>query len=91
MTAKITNPDDVIFCDGILKILYRRFSDNKLLVEEIILCAEFDEPVTLGEIQENYQEVTMVIFEEPLKGDIYKFNNYRQREWTKVGSTIGYA
>lgn len=51
------------------------------------------ETLTLEEIAAQFPEVRCltVIAESPLEGYIYRYNNYGNREWTKIGTTCGYA
>ena len=55
-----------------------------------------DSPVeylTLADISEQFQghSCIMVIAESPLRGSIYRYNNYGEKEWLEVGTTCGYA
>lgn len=51
------------------------------------------ETLTLEEIAAQFPEVRCltVIAEAPLEGYIYRYNNYGNREWLKIGTTCGYA
>lgn len=73
------------FCDGIVYIV------SEKTVEKIYLHAEFDEPLTLDGILQKYPEVEMVIYDCYLGGAIYRYNNYGDGNWHKVGETIGFA
>ena len=33
----------------------------------------------------------MVIHENPMRGSVYRFNNYGEKEWLEVGTMCGYA
>lgn len=45
----------------------------------------------LDEIGCKETESAIVIIEDSLHGDVYRFGNYADRSWYKVGETVGYA
>lgn len=51
-----------------------------------------DDFVTLKQISDEYpEECITVIAESPLSGAIYRYNNYRNKEWQLIGIMMGYA
>lgn len=73
------------FYDGIVYIIcYARF-------ERICLNGQYDESITLDDISKKYPDVKIVIFESCLAGAVYRYNNYNDKKWYKVGETMGYA
>lgn len=77
---------DVVFRDGILTIISKSCS----AVDEIILNAEFDKPLSLADIRNKYPEVETVMFETALDGQVYEYGNHGAG-WEKVGKLTGYA
>ena len=48
--------------------------------------------ITLKEIADEHpNECITVIAESPLSGAIYRYNNYRKKEWQLIGTMLGYA
>lgn len=96
---EVLEPSKEIFYDGILIIISEdgydeTISERKGRVDFITLCAEYDEPLTLDQIQLDYPDVMMVIFEDCLNGYVYRYGNhkvYGEKVWEKVGKTNGYA
>ena len=88
--------DKVVFYDCMLTIieqLNKITSDNpesEFKATEIVLCAEYDEPMSLKDITAKFPKVWMLISETALKGEIYRYNNHGDG-WELVGQTVGYA
>ena len=82
----IENPEEYWF--DILEVKILRF-------EELISIRAFGSDrdfISLKEISDKYpNECLTVIAESPLKGEIYRYNNYGDKEWQLVGKMIGYA
>lgn len=96
MGELLLNPSEKIFYDGILTIICDDNYDVKRTgsVEFKIICGEFDSPMSLEEIYLEHPDVIMVIYEEPLKGYVFRFGNHKfdgKRVWEKTGETMGYA
>lgn len=79
---------DAIFIDGILLIICGYM--NSLTIKEIILDGQYDEPLSLIEIERDHPEVRMVIFETPLLGQIFKYRP-KDKRWELAGKTNGFA
>lgn len=81
------------FSDGFVHIIIKNYDDddNEGKCFTRILNAEYDEPITLRDIEEDYPDVDWVIFEDLLKGEIFSFNEYNDGKWRRHGKTIGYA
>ena len=87
------------FYDGIISIIADcRWDENEMPTEweakEIILNAEYDEPITLDDIRQMYSDakVIKVIWDDSLSGKVYKWTDNGDGEyWTKYGETKGYA
>ena len=92
---KITDPSEVVFDDGGLHIICAEsipFSSRmKIFGDVIVLNPEYDNPITLAEISKKYPLVYLVIYNEPLKGKIYSYQNHEEGVWEEVGETRGYA
>ena len=97
LTGEVKPDDEVMFYDGMLLIICR---DKNRLSEEMItydriLCAEYDDPITLADIVKDFPNVYKLIFEDPLKGYVYNYGNHpRDPEpemWELVGEILGYA
>lgn len=79
------------FRDGFLTIICYDYEDDSQRMDRLTICAEYDEPYTLDRVLEEYPDAKMVIFECALGGAIYRYNNYGDSEWHKIGKTIGYV
>lgn len=89
--------DEVLFYDGYLYIILRHCVEEKgdvnyytTLVEKCI-SPEYDEPISLVDIAIKYPEVKMVIHESWLSGEVYRYDNYGEKEWIQTGQTRGFA
>ena len=86
-------------CYGIITIICDTAADGKSLrVKRLypqIGDSPYDKPVTLNEclqiIEFDGEGVVTVIFEEPLRGEIYEYGNYSPKCWVRHGTTVGYA
>lgn len=79
-------PDsEYLFCDGILTIVC---NDG---VARMAITEQYDEPISLEDIVQRYPTVNIVIHEEALSGEVFRYNNYKDNEWWEVGRTRGYA
>lgn len=90
--------DKVYFTDGILYIISEKLDDTfnyYCECKKIILCPEYDHPISLRDIEMKYPDVRMVVFEDAFKGYVYHFGNHRNQKgvelWECVGKTRGYA
>jgi hypothetical protein len=104
-TREATKCDDdkVYFTDGILYIISRKLDECfkwKCECDEIILSAEYDEPISLRDIEMKYPDVFKVVYDDALHGKVYNFGNHRGQKtctgepcelWECVGETRGYA
>lgn len=85
-------PDDgVLFDDGILYIICHDLDNGALSIGKQTLDPKYDEPISLEEIALRYPEVELVIHEDFLSGEMYRYNNYGDNEWWEVGRTRGFA
>lgn len=95
--SEILDPSKEVFYDGMFIIISEDdfgIAERKGHVDFITLCPEFDNPLTLEQIQLDYPDVMMVIYEDWLKGYVYRYGNHRvygKKIWEKVGETIGFA
>lgn len=97
--SKILDPSKEIFYDGMFIIISEDDFDETTAkrsghVDFITLCAEYDKPLTLEQIQLDYPDVEMVIYEEPLRGYVFRFGNHKvdgKKVWEKTGETYGFA
>ena len=82
--------NDVVFYDGMLWIVSReRLCKHK--IEKITLFAEYDNSISLADIRKKHPNVTMVIYESFMHGEIYRYGNHKGIGWEKVGTTVGFA
>jgi len=88
-------PDDqVCMYDGFVHILGH--DKNGPTYVRRIICGEYDEPVSLADIEKKFPDAEMVIFEDALHGEIYRYEPYTTKDgekikWQKHGKTRGYA
>ena len=95
--------EEIVFRDGTLTIVSMMMLDIKTAKNEAYatvkyMCGDQDEPISLTDIEQEYPYVRTVIFEEALKGYVFKYGNHSQGEhgknaekWELVGTTVGYA
>lgn len=96
---EVVNGDEIGLCYGIITIICDTAADGKSLrVKRLypqIGDSPYDKPVTLNEclqiIEFDGEGVVTVIFEEPLRGEIYEYGNYSPKCWVRHGTTVGYA
>ena len=85
-------PDEhIVFADGILHIISGDIKEGELRCYKMIINAEFDEPIKLSDIRRRFPDASIVIFEDYLRGDIYRYGNHNDSEWERVGTTVGFA
>lgn len=84
------NLNDKTFYDGILTVICIK-DKIKVAGERMYLDAEYNDPITLGDIAQKFPDVEMVIFEDALSGKVYTLGNHEERQWEEVGETCGYA
>ena len=77
--------DEVLFGDGILWIVCK---DG---VAKIVIDPQYDNTISLEDIALRYPNVEIVIHEEALSGEVYRYDNYCDKEWWQTGQTRGYA
>lgn len=97
-------PDnEVVFDDGYIFIISmtkdrvitrEEYIDRKYSVDMKLLNAEYDEPISLADIAEQYPKVEKVIYEDMLSGQVYNYGNHAAEKdaemWELVGTTVGY-
>ena len=83
--------DEVLFDDGILYIIIHDLDNGALNIGYQTLDPQYDEPISLAEIALRYPEVELVIHEDFLSGEMYRYNNYGKNEWWQTGQTRGFA
>ena len=83
--------DEVLFDDGILYIICHDLDNGALSIGKQTLDSQYDEPISLEEIALRYPEVELVIHEDFLSGEMYRYNNYGDNEWWQTGQTRGFA
>lgn len=96
--GKIRNDSEVVFYDGFLYIISTPFISedgypHKYSVVVETLSAEYDDPLSLADIQKKYPYVCKVIYESALEGYVYNYGNHPKdkEKWELVGTTLGYA
>ena len=104
---RVIPDNDVIFNDGFLYIislnipLGKPFAIKDLssfyTVGVIVLNPEYDNPLTLKDIEKQYPNVRKVIYEEAMSGYVYNYGNHTKKNisetsqvWEQVGTTCGY-
>lgn len=92
---KIDIPGEVELCldDGFCEVFDLMW--NRLDSEEnpIKFRTEHEDwhMVTLAEIQQQFGDRLVVVFETHLDGTIYRLGNYSDGKWYKVGNLCGFA
>ena len=85
-------PDDEdLFDNGILYIICHDLDNGALSIGKQTLDPQYDKPISLEEIALRYPEVELVIHEDFLSGEMYRYNNYGENEWVQTGQTRGFA
>lgn len=87
----VNDPSEVVMQDGFVYILMRETEDFVCSAACLCICPEYDEPVSLADVEHKYPDVFMVIFENALHGEVYRFGNYKDFRWYKCGITCGYV
>lgn len=90
--------DKILFQD-IISVMWTDDEDiEKVEGFRIYQADERKDIITFNEIVRMAEEIRkkpvtclMVIAEYPLRGEVYRYNNYGKQEWVKVGDTHGYA
>lgn len=90
--------DKVIFYDGFLYIIstfFHKPTKPEYKIDVICLCPEYDDPMSLVDIQRKYPNVHKVIYEDWRNGYVFNYGNHRDennnRIWERVGTTYGFA
>lgn len=89
--------DKVVFYDGFIYIIssYLEHRITKYEIDVVCLFPEYDDPMSLVDIQEKYPNVHKVIFEDWRNGYVFNYGNHRDanknRIWERVGTTYGFA
>lgn len=77
--------DEYFFTDGIITIVC---TDG---VGKIMLSGDMDEPVSLADIAQRYQNIDYVIHEDMFDGEVFSYDRYGDGTWWLSGKTRGYA
>ena len=84
-------PDEhIAFADGILHIIQGNGEEGDQRCTKIIMLAEFDQPLLLSQIRNRFPDAYLIIWENYLRGDIYRYGNHGV-EWERIGDTVGFA
>lgn len=87
---KIEDPNEIVLNDGFIYIILE--DDDGYYCEGDVINAEYDTPIRLSDIEEEHSDrIVLVITECALHGEIYRFDNYNDGCWYRVGRTCGYA
>lgn len=81
---------EVVFFDGYLYIISRT-DDVKYSIEVKMVFPENGDHISLAEILMRYPDVTMVIHDDWLGGEIFRYGNHEKGVWEQVGTTVGFA
>lgn len=96
-----TIPDDkVVLISGFVYIIIRdkecyiengeyHESEYSIVVKD--LDPEYDEPITLADIARDYPNVTKVIHEDYMDGEVFNYGNHDRETWECVGKTMGFV
>lgn len=88
--GKTYNDEEPIFNDGILRIITE--FKNMGAVTKIVLDPQYDEPISLVNIEEQYSNVKKVLYDSWQSGMIFNYKNHKDGEvWELVGTTIGFV
>lgn len=95
---KDTADGDVVFYDGFLYIISRHIEkfdktgfESKYRLDVKTLIPECQECYSLAEILLRFPDVIMVIHDDWLRGEIYRYRNHKDGVWEKVGMTVGFT
>lgn len=81
--------DEVFFISGILYIICRNEKGYDIGV--ISLDPQYDNALSLKDIAERYPDVNLLIHDDFLDGEIFRYGNYNKGEWVQTGETRGFA
>ena len=81
--------DECLFVDGVLYILCREGEGYSIGVE--CVDCQYGEPVSLADIAQRYPNVFLLIHDSWLNGEVFRYDNYGEKEWTQTGQTRGFA
>lgn len=77
--------DEYLFTDGIITIVC---ADG---VGKIMLSGDIDEPISLADIAQRYQNIDYVIHEDMFDGEVFSYDRYGDGTWWQTGQTRGFA
>lgn len=83
--------EEVVFMDGRLYIICRDKEGNYSLGVEVINPEYEESYISLKDIAERYPDVTVVLHDSWLDGEVFSYGNYNKGEWVQYGSTRGFA
>ena len=88
--GKIYNDEEPIFYDGNLLIISE--SGNLCTATKLSLEPQYDNPLSLDDIAEQYPYVKKVLYDSWRSGMIFNYMNHKDGEpWELVGTTIGFV
>ena len=88
--------DEVCMYDGLVRILTENYKEDRREYIHIVIDGQYNDPLSLADIEKVYPDVRLVFFESALYGDIYKYEpgaagDGTEHKWWKYGTTRGYA
>lgn len=87
---KIKEPNKVIM--NLAEVYCYDFINGRLSLKELVNLYQERGYITLEDISNLYPDSCYkVINETALGGEIYRYNNYGNKEWIKIGEMYGYA
>lgn len=99
-TGKLVPDENVVFYDGFIYVisamdcLERNVLNRRYSLDVILLCPEYDDPVSLVDIKNKYPFVCKVLHEDMLSGEVYNYGNHKRHAeeyWELTGETVGFA
>lgn len=77
------------FCE-VFDLMWNRLDSEENPIKCRTECKDW-QVVTLAEIQQQYGDRLIVVYETFLDGAIYRLGNYSDGKWYKVGTLCGFA
>ncbi|MBA4697811.1 MAG: hypothetical protein H2212_00105 [Ruminococcus sp.] len=95
----IDNPEEIYFSElggADVTVIFYMDDEKKLFNSLEWKSIEPDHIVTLDMIREQIEDkygknLIVVIAEYPLRGEIFRYGNYEDNRWVRIGKVCGYA
>ena len=88
---KAIDMNDTALSDGIATIVFDDKCIEKIIDAEYDAYLDFQEVLDIAKRNGYTEGVILLICEDLLTGSVYKYDNYCDGKWYRVGTTCGYA